>query len=276
MRNHWYVIFGGFFAERWPIWSSVPEVLAESRHFPQFLPANRAHTSANRTEWRSVRTYFCAIAERASRWQFTASWRNRYRNHRRAYTTEIRDNRYVNKITRDSFDTVGWNVAFPNHRTETTYSHSNPKEYKFIEPVSVFGSNVLKCDDIWYDFCVFRCANCDERFLTIYKLKMHVKKHHFKLEFKCTKDNCNESFTTKAILVRHIKEKHTTVKCEQCHKEVRQSYLKKHIRSVHSLEDQTMCHLCGKVSNTKEAHNVHYITEHSDQNGVQCDICKTW
>lgn len=96
------------------------------------------------------------------------------------------------------------------------------------------------------------------------------------MEFKCSTQDCSESFVSKQMLVRHVKDKHTTVTCEHCQKEVRKSYLKKHVRSVHSLEDQTMCHLCGKVSNTKEAHNVHYITEHSDQNGVQCDICKTW
>lgn len=126
----------------------------------------------------------------------------------------------------------------------------------------------------WFFTC--RCETCGERFLTLYKLKNHIKETHVKLEFKCSTQDCNESFVSKQMLVRHVKDKHTTVTCEHCQKEVRKSYLKKHVRSVHSLEDQTMCHLCGKVSNTKEAHNVHYITEHSDQNGVQCDICKTW
>lgn len=111
--------------------------------------------------------------------------------------------------------------------------------------------------------------------MTRSRLVRHIKRDHSEFPFKCS--SCIESFLTKVLLDEHTVSEHAKEPCPHCDKVIMSSYLPHHIKLIHEQVFQIVCELCGKVSNTKEAHNIHYKFSHmGNQKRVQCDICGQW
>lgn len=120
---------------------------------------------------------------------------------------------------------------------------------------------------------------CGKLCSTAKELNQHLiemKDDHADILLHCKAPGCRKFFVTDKELKTHARIKHLKAKCEYCQKDVRKYYMKRHIRSVHAHEFETVCDLCGKTLKTKSAYKVHYDTEHKEQIRVQCETCKAW
>lgn len=119
----------------------------------------------------------------------------------------------------------------------------------------------------------FRCGECNERFMTESRLYLHIKRDHSENKFKCT--SCVETFSSQELLDQHVSQEHVKEQCPYCDKSMLRASLAFHIKNIHEQQFQIVCEICGKLSNRKEAHRLHYEYEHLhyQQNRFQCDIC---
>lgn len=124
--------------------------------------------------------------------------------------------------------------------------------------------------------CSFsRCDHCEATFYTLSKLRKHLKVKHPEFSFRCNDSHCVETFATADLLEKH-KEKHVKLPCSQCGKMIQSRYMKKHIRTIHEIDQRVVCDLCGRVSSSIFMHKYHVRSDHEVHERLQCDICKEW
>lgn len=124
---------------------------------------------------------------------------------------------------------------------------------------------------------LYRCDHCEQSFLTIYRVRKHLKTQHPELAFRCSRGKCVETFATIELLEKH-RERYAKIPCFTCGKMIKSNGMKRHIQSVHEkTRDQgVVCDLCGRVSSSIFMHKYHVRSEHEVHGRLQCDICKEW
>ena len=94
-----------------------------------------------------------------------------------------------------------------------------------------------------------KCTKCEETFSTKYRLNLHVRETHLKMKLlTCEEPGCeNRRFPSIGRLQTHILNMHKRVTCEECGKEICNSFtLGKHMFSVHGIKpkDAIQCQFC--------------------------------
>ena len=109
------------------------------------------------------------------------------------------------------------------------------------------------------------CGVCGKTFKSHQNYHEHVLvKHQKKTPYKC--DDCHRSFGTSSKLNGHIKLQHQRVNCDECGKEICNSFiLKKHKQSVHGInpENSYHCEKCPKFFSTQKYLEKHVASKHT-------------
>lgn len=113
-------------------------------------------------------------------------------------------------------------------------------------------------------------------FLTFHRLDRHIKEIHDIKAFKCPYLGCVDSFDTQELLDNHFTQNHTRTECPHCKKMILVSYIAKHIKDRHDVDNRVVCDMCGKVSVNYHMHAQHYRAAHIVSEKLQCDICGQW
>lgn len=117
------------------------------------------------------------------------------------------------------------------------------------------------------------CPTCGKSFDEYSKLRNHEYKHKSDHVIKTCK-YCNQDFK-KSEIYHHIERVHTKagkVKCpyEECGLEVRETYLRTHIKKIHSEEATKICTVCGKKI------KMSYFADHEkihEREKIKCNYC---
>ena len=126
-----------------------------------------------------------------------------------------------------------------------------------------------------------RCELCNKMFANEINLKNHIALIHKKVSedgngsFVCT--FCEKVLANSKSLGVHIKSIHSeqkTVQCEFCAKEIKYSYINKHVADMHSHSNHKIqCTKCGKVLSNKTNLRVHTERVHTEHYTVNCEHC---
>ena len=112
-----------------------------------------------------------------------------------------------------------------------------------------------------------KCQFCEKVFKYNKNLKEHVaSKHEKNTPFKC--DLCDRSYGTKTKLNDHKNLVHQRVKCDECGKEVCNSFtLKRHKASVHGTnpKDAYQCERCPKFFSSQTNLDKHIVSKHNHE-----------
>lgn len=147
-----------------------------------------------------------------------------------------------------------------------------------------FSSAKMMLDHVKYhnDPDLYKCVECDKRFLDSYALSGHRDRMHIEdtaKPFIC--DKCPHRYASKGVLNAHRKKIHNRVvqqvECPQCGKTLSSTLsLTLHIRLTHNREGETICDLCGTKCSSQSSYENHYKVMHTTLEKVQCPLCQRW
>ncbi|XP_013164637.1 PREDICTED: zinc finger protein 616-like isoform X5 [Papilio xuthus] len=120
------------------------------------------------------------------------------------------------------------------------------------------------------------CEYCSQTFLLKKNLANHIRKAHTDEDiFKCVE--CDKRFMSAHTLDKHLTTVHKTfiLQCPKCPEVLRSRYLKKrHLAIVHDEKTyQIPCELCNKVYLSKSALVRHNLRVHVRERSFNCDLC---
>lgn len=105
-----------------------------------------------------------------------------------------------------------------------------------------------------------RCEVCAVKLPTKFAYYKHYKRTHG----KCIELNCNKTFSTPMKLNYHIIKRHSVPR------------INLHLKARQQLNETAICHLCGKSFRNEHTLKYHCEMVHTQDNKLQCDICKLW
>ena len=120
-----------------------------------------------------------------------------------------------------------------------------------------------------------QCPKCDKKFLTQFRLRIHIGDVHRPLEMKSTCNQCSFIASTPNILRRHMSI-HTNERpysCEECGQQFKTNANLKDHKSIHTGVKKYICNYCSKAFRT----NTHLRTHeriHTGNTQGHCDICE--
>lgn len=93
---------------------------------------------------------------------------------------------------------------------------------------------------------------------------------------KCAIRRCGAEFTTKDDLIAHKIATHKRIQCTHCPDLKLVLDLNLHLKNMHGIIQNTICHICGQVFHSNTSFLSHFRGVHEVNEPLQCDICKDW
>lgn len=131
-------------------------------------------------------------------------------------------------------------------------------------------------DEILQTLVSLHCPTCDQGFIAIENLVVHMHTHTSEDLQTCPM--CKENLEDRSTLLAHFQAVHNTAiskKCGMCGEAFEDPFwYKDHLRKVHKKLETFICSICGHVSYLEEEHSKHVI-EHSEvtEIGFPCADC---
>ncbi|XP_066277739.1 zinc finger protein ZFP2-like [Branchiostoma lanceolatum] len=120
----------------------------------------------------------------------------------------------------------------------------------------------------------YMCGVCEQRFVYMGPMKVHMRSHTNERPFKCPQ--CAYAGKTQSALSNHVR-MHTGEKpwtCEHCGRDfTRLDSMKRHISAHHTGHRPFKCNMCSYASVTQNSLKLHILAKHKKEKPYKCSQC---
>ncbi|XP_035673635.1 zinc finger protein 431-like [Branchiostoma floridae] len=120
----------------------------------------------------------------------------------------------------------------------------------------------------------YLCGVCEQKFVYIGPMKIHMRSHTNERPFKCPQ--CSYAGKTQSALSNHVR-MHTGEKpwtCEHCGRDfTRLDSMKRHISAHHTGHRPFKCNMCSYASVTQNSLKLHILAKHKKEKPYKCAQC---
>ena len=116
------------------------------------------------------------------------------------------------------------------------------------------------------------CKTCEETFVSIYALEVHINRVHEEYKRYCVE--CDKNFDTRHSFNFHLKQFHTPkIECTECGKKFTEKRLPFHMKVMHVKEKDFHCNECPKKFAFSQKLKKHKLTVHLNFKPFGCEKC---